>query len=197
MTSIKARSCLLAALLMTLSPGALTAQPEPARQGFGASLALGLGVGTLDCDGCADSSYPAPHVRARAGSYLRDDLHLGVEWHSNGFAIDHDEVSGRFLSGFVQWYPRAGSGFFVDANLGVARWTERPGTDSVTPRVRRLQSGALALGVGQDLRRSDRGAWTLHLRAILAAKNDYRQDGVVIGKADSRMLLLGFGRTWY
>jgi hypothetical protein len=103
------------ALILCVQAPAAQAQHTQSRQGFW--FGVGMGVGSLGCDGCGDRTSGASGY-LKLGGTVNQHVLLGFE--SNGWYKDESGVTvtqGNF-SGAVYWYPSAASGFFAKTGLG-------------------------------------------------------------------------------
>lgn len=118
-TSLLALRTLLVTGILALSAVPAQAQERPLeREGF--FIGGGLGYGSLGIEG-GDEREGALSGYLKLGGALNESVLLGVE--TNGWIDEEGGATLTFgnLSGIVQFYPTATSGFYLKAGAGLAR----------------------------------------------------------------------------
>ena len=108
---------LVAAVLLVGGAHALTAQGNQERRGFW--FGIGLGYGSLGCDGC-DGREGSGSGYVALGGTLSQRVRLGFE--SNGWAkeVDNETVSLGNAGAVIYFYPMETGGLHLKGTAGVA-----------------------------------------------------------------------------
>lgn len=169
------------AVMAIFSAGDAHAQSIPQeRKGFW--IGVGLGAGSLGCDGCTDreTGYSG---HFSLGGTLNQRVQLGAM--SNGWVKDENGVGLTVgtLSAIVKFYPNAQGGFYLLGGLGVSRVDlsiDGIGSDS--------DDGAAAvIGLGYDARVGRNFSLTPYLHAI----------GMNSEREKTNLMQVGLSLSWH
>jgi opacity protein-like surface antigen len=189
------KTLVLSALLLAtsaLSAEAQSTKLPQTRQGFGASVGLGVGLGNIDCDGCDFDSESALSGYLRLGGYVKPNLFIGGE--TTGWMKDVDGADTQigFLNAVAQWYPQVEQGFYLKGGLGFARATAKDASDELS-----LSGPAFTLGAGYDWRLRSNLSLTPYLNYVRSTENDIKFNDVNVAKGTVNVLQFGIGLTWH
>jgi hypothetical protein len=135
----------VSAAVLALLPKDVAAQGHPqTREGF--FIGLGVGGGTLGCEGCGDrESGLGAHLKL--GGTLSPKLLIGAE--SGGWTKEEGGIrlTHANLSALAQFYPSATAGFFLKGGIGLSRLEVSASGGSVSD-----EGLGLTAGLGYDVR---------------------------------------------
>jgi hypothetical protein len=155
---------LLAAWLVA-APAALSAQAAGLRAGgLTASFGEGVGSAALSCTACTSSRQLSVALAARVGVVVRPNLVLSVE--GSGWTKDYANAGGSataqigFANAVLQWYPSAGSPFFIKAGGGLSMVKDEVTVSGVPNTTIESTGAAFVVGIGWDALLTSRVAIT-------------------------------------
>jgi hypothetical protein len=147
---------LLAGLLFAALPATADAQRDEVYRGMSLAFGFGRGSMAIECKGCETSAQADISGLARVGWTLRENVIVAVE--GIGFqkaqVIDQRTVDATFTFGgaVLLWYPRRYADFFLKVGGGMSHSSGTFNAQTGIPTELELNSPALLLGVGTDLR---------------------------------------------
>jgi hypothetical protein len=187
-------AAVLTGILLAIPPVATAGEFEQKRGGFAIGLGLGVGVNHLKCVYCSPA-HSGKSAYVRLGGYLRQDLFIGLEFTGYADRVRSRRYRDTFGSVALQWYPDAGSGFYLKGNLGYGRAVvtfEDPREETS------VRGRAIGFGLGVDLRVRRDLSLTPFVNLMTTGKNAMKFNGEPDGfKGSFSLLQVGIGITWH